>query len=782
MCERTDADNANGSMETDQRDVPSEAEAAAAGETKSRPKDPMGGASLLSRFLFLWPYPLLKQGMTRTLQERDLPEIAQADTSAANRIYFEHLWEEEKRLHPNNPRLDRALLKDFIFSMWYVQPMYLIAAVAKVSQAVALGLLIETFETNTGSGWLWASVIVLGSLALLAEHHQSFFFTWRKGMRLRIGAIASIYNKSQRLSSTHQDTSASYGRIMNLASNDVERFMMATLFMSHIFWAPLQCLAILCVGWVQLGPAFLAGFALLIVGFIPLQIYLSRKFVHFRSKIAGITDTRVNLVSQAVYGARLVKMSGFEERFLDRIQDYRAKEVSQIVRANKLKALNEALFFCANVVISVLIFLVHVATGQTLTPRDVFTTFTLVNIIQIEMTKHVSLGVMGVSEAFVSMKRIQNFLEFPELRMGNSSEKQLEISAPEQHNQCCLSLKGVSCNWNDVENVQTKVDQSTLLDTEDLPALVDVTLDLQKGHLTCLVGAVGSGKSALLQAIVGELPVRVGVIARNYRTIAYAAQDAWIMDGTVKENITMGREFDLEWYNKVVNSCGLNVDLKQFRDGDDTIVGDRGVQISGGQRARIGLARALYIDADILVADDPLSAVDAKVGRQLFHEAIMNLSVNRGKCTVLATHQHQHIGDSRCVLLTEGRITCTGSYQECVAASNGKLTAHAKDDSVDNLDDGIGSEKRQAKPLGAIVLDDPNLLAGIDKGAEGQEIKQSGIVQLATYVKYMKAMGGLWVGATMLVLFAVTQASVLVTMAAVGRWAERTAEEQVRSG
>ena len=181
---------------------------------------------------------------------------------------------------------------------------------------------------------------------------------------------------------------------MNLASNDVERFLLAALFCSHLVWAPLQSLAILYVGWTLLGPAFAAGYSLLFIGFIPLQMYLSRRFIHFRSKIAGITDNRVNFVSQAVYGARLMKMSGFEQKFLDRIQDYRRKEVTQIVQANRLKALNEALFFCANVVISVVIFVVYVAMGETLTPRDVFTTFTLVNIIQIEMTKHVSLGVM----------------------------------------------------------------------------------------------------------------------------------------------------------------------------------------------------------------------------------------------------------------------------------------------------------------------------------------------------------------------------------------------------
>lgn len=182
-------------------------------EDVSRPKPPLEEASWVSQFLFMWPYPLLKLGMSRPLEENDLPDISKKDSSTANRIYFEKLWEEEKRKHPENPMLHRALLKDYIISIWYVQPMYLLGAASKLSQAIALGLLIESFEEDNGSGYLWASVIVLGALALLCEHHHSFFFTWRKGMRLRIAAIATIYSKCQRLSSTHQDTAASYGQI-----------------------------------------------------------------------------------------------------------------------------------------------------------------------------------------------------------------------------------------------------------------------------------------------------------------------------------------------------------------------------------------------------------------------------------------------------------------------------------------------------------------------------------------------------------------------------------------
>jgi ATP-binding cassette subfamily C (CFTR/MRP) protein 4 len=309
--------------------------------------------------------------------------------------------------------------------------------------------------------------------------------------------------------------------------------------------------------------------------------------------------------------------------------------------------------------------------------------------------------------------------------------------------------------------------------------LEDVSLDFRRGELTVIIGTVGSGKSALLQALVEELPVSSGTITRRYNTLAYACQEPWVMDGTVKENITMGLALDEKWYTEVVNACGLKMDFQQLRDGDQTIVGDRGVQCSGGQRARIGLARSIYRDPDVLVADDPLSAVDSKVGRQLFHEAIQGLMINRGKCVILATHQHQYVNDSRCVLMVQGRVGCIGSYDDCVTASDGKLTAHAADDTVDSL-----TEDLRVAPIavpGDNVEEEDNedgVVKVGNAGEENKEVNTKGVVRNDTYVHYVKAMGGIWVGVLLFVLFSATQASVLITITTIGRWSKRPPDEQ----
>lgn len=324
-------------------------------------------------------------------------------------------------------------------------------------------------------------------------------------------------------------------------------------------------------------------------------------------------------------------------------------------------------------------------------------------------------------------------------------------------------------------------------------AISNISLDLHNGELCCIIGSVGSGKSALILAIAGELQCSKGSIERNFSSLAYSAQDSWIMDGSVQENITFGLDFREKWYNEVVDACGLVKDFQQFRNGDQTIVGDRGVQCSGGQRARIGLARALYRDADVILLDDPLSAVDSKVGRLLFYSAIQDLCVKRGKCVVLATHQHQFLGSSRCVFMSRGQIAFVGSYTDCAKASNGSITKSMQttnksilysesssivdDEPVDVHFKNPLKDVQTESSGDLVVLSDAD-----DKGVEDKHVHQektaTGVVTAKTYLNYMKAMGGIVPGFGNLLLFAASQASVLGAILAMGYWARMPAARQ----
>jgi len=251
----------------------------------------------------------------------------------------------------------------------------------------------------------------------MCNNHVTALFSWSNAnlslnsvadrMQYRIAAVAAIHEKTLRL---NLNASSSAGNVVNLASNDCERFMLACAFGSYIIWAPLLSIAILVLGWIGIGWSFVAGFSLLIFVFIPMQLRLSKKFSSLRSKISIITDKRVSLTSQATAGVRVMKIQGWENNFEDRIATIRAKETSQIQLVNWYRARNEALFFVANIASAAVIFAVHVASGGVLTSRNAFSTLVLLNLGQLELTKCLAIGVMVSMPLFNVICRCVLFL------------------------------------------------------------------------------------------------------------------------------------------------------------------------------------------------------------------------------------------------------------------------------------------------------------------------------------------------------------------------------------
>ena len=755
---------------------------------------PLERANLWSLFWFAWSKPLLDLGCERPLDWKDLPPIAEQEQSRFNQQHIERLWEEEKK-NRRPPSLARAMAIDYLQSTWASRLLIMLNSLSKVIQAAALGILLEKLEETvsstssnnvTSSGYFWAGVIILCGMVAFPTKQHSFFHLYRKGAQYRSGLMAAIYAKTLRLPSirNHQVGGTS-GHVTNLASNDVERFLLTSIYANLLLASPVEVVTILLVGLYTIGPVFLCGYAILAM-LLPLQFWLSRRFVYLRSSVAHSTDARVTLVSQAITGSRVLKLQGWELEWERKIAQLRAVEVQQLQNTNRLKACNDAVYYCSSLVVSVAVLSIYVSALEgTLTPRIVFTTFTLWNLLQYSVTKHIPHAIMGLSECYVACQRIQNFLDLPELETaeasGESKSKKFVYPATttdESADETALiQLSNATCCWNPlVESTlgpyPEKNDDIASSNHHNL-ALQNVSLQIRPGELYCVIGKVGSGKSAILQALIGELPLTSGHMKTSYNSISYAAQDPWIMDGTARENIVMGNPFDPIWYNSVVQACCLESDFDNFLQGDQTIVGDRGVQCSGGQKARLALARALYCDSEVLVLDDPLSAVDAKVAHSIYFSAIRELAVERGKAVVLVTHQHQFVGgkDNVCILMDNGKLICCSSFAECVEKSGGDLSAAlqtsndievvvspAHHDTADAQDSGGDLESK--------------------KDAALTEKRTTGIIKSRTWLSYGSALGGLVVCTVFLSGFAATQALFLVTITFVGKWAERPEEEQ----
>mmetsp|Transcript_24065 Transcript_24065/g.35609 ORF Transcript_24065/g.35609 Transcript_24065/m.35609 type:complete len:1317 (+) Transcript_24065:167-4117(+) len=747
---------------------------------EERPPNPLLEASCISQLTFSWPLALIKKGAEKTLEENDIPDLLDSEDSTRCRSLIEREWREEVVLalkSTRRPSLHRALLRLYHRKLWFIQPAIMITSASRICQALTLGKLIEFFEDDNEMqaykiGYLWAFILIACAAVPLVSHHQGYFRAWRMGMQLRIGSVAVIYEKSLKLVSMGRLKSSSAGELINLASNDVDRFLYASLFISYLFWAPVEALVVLCVGLLRMGPAFFAGYVVLFT-FVPLQFFLGKQFAKFRLRIAECTDRRVNFVSQVIQGVRLMKMSGWELKLAKVIDSLRQEEVKAINIASRYRAINEAIFFCTSVTVSIVIFIVHLALGNQLTPRDVFTTFTLINLVQFTMTKFFAYAVMSVAECIVSVTRIQEFWELPEVE-----EKRSMMTESSRQDMPAVLITGVSCYWNKVHLSDSDGSREILPRDGEAThlaanvALRDISLRLERGKLYCVIGQVGCGKSALLSMLAGELEVSDGSVEKISSKIAYVGQGPWIMDGTVKENIIMGKPIDQDFYSEIINACGLRYDIEHFPSGDNTFVGDRGVRCSGGQRARIGLARALYQDAELVLLDDPLSAVDSKISKLIFQSAIQDMCVTKGKCVVLATHQYQLIGRETCILMKQGNIIQISSYEECVAKSGGLLKS-ADQDSERAADADAGPITNSSK----MNHSQQEFNNSSSRSAFG-ETKSSGSLSKSTYTDYISAMGGQWVALGILTLFLVTQGTLLFTITTIGKWAEKPAEEQ----
>lgn len=335
--------------------------------------------------------------------------------------------------------------------------------------------------------------------------------------------------------------------------------------------------------------------------------------------------------------------------------------MSQIRATSMIRAIVMSFNQLLNRMAVFLCILTYVVTGNPLNAAYAYTITSFHAVLRNTVTKIFPKAITQLAETKVSAKRIEHFLGYEEI--GENIQIPLSLtnggtkSTVEKPKQIGIHLRNAYVRW--------------------LPSLPDwnltqVTFDARSSQTVAVVGPVGGGKTTLLHTILKELPVKEGSIEVEGQ-ISYASQEPWVFGGSVRQNILFGQKYDELKYKEVLRVCALERDLTLFPHGDRTLVGERGVTLSGGQRARINLARAVYKDTDIYLLDDPLSAVDTHVGKQLFDDCIS--SYLGDKCVVLVTHQLQYLKDVNRIYLLDkdGKVETSGSYRE-MKTSGGQFT------------------------------------------------------------------------------------------------------------
>ncbi|ORX94321.1 P-loop containing nucleoside triphosphate hydrolase protein [Basidiobolus meristosporus CBS 931.73] len=532
-------------------------------------------------------------------------------------------------------------------------------------------------------------------------HHHYFFPALRTGLHMRMSLIALMYRKCMSLS---MSSSISTGAIINLISNDVQPFENASCFATWAIIGPIQAVVIIVLLYREIGVSVFAGLCAFVF-LLPLQTYFAKRFSRMREETVMYRDERIRSLSDVLSGIDLVKLSSWEDPLSERISELREKELKYIGKANNMRAFNMASYFFFQSVISLFTFVTYWATGNPLRPDKVFVSLTLFNVIRLTMTSFFPQALATSAEAHVSAKRIKEFLLLPELKPLEPIQEALnkiskEISSTsvdkidlEKNNEkanlesfvrsdSILEMNDAAFNWaigNNPSAINPK-EFSDIMDEDkakEADHCVVQNLSFKLGHneLLAVVGPVGSGKTSLCMAILKELHLDRGTMNVSTKLdgkpiqIAYAAQSPWLFAGTVKENILFGAKFDPARFRKVVQVCQLERDFLILSNGEETLIGERGVTLSGGQKARVALARAVYQKADLYILDDPLSAVDPHVGFKMFDECIRGFL--KDKAVILATHQLQYVKDCNSVLVLESGIpTYSGPSRDILSATS----------------------------------------------------------------------------------------------------------------
>ncbi|XP_004616472.1 ATP-binding cassette sub-family C member 2 [Sorex araneus] len=482
------------------------------------------------------------------------------------------------------------------------------------------------------------AVALIQSLCL----QKYFQLCFMLGMNVRTTILASVYKKALTLSNQARKQ-YTVGETVNLMSVDAQKLMDVTSFL-HLLWSNvLQIVLSIFFLWRELGPSVLAGVGVMVL-LIPINGILVTKNRTIQVSNMENKDKRLKIMNEVLNGIKILKYFAWEPSFKSQVHNLRKKELKNLRLYGQLQSVMVFLLYLTPVLVSVITFSVYVLvdSNNVLDAEKAFTSITLFNILRFPLSM-LPMVVSSMLQASVSTDRLEKYLGGDDLdtsaiRQDSSSDKAVQFSE-------------ASFSWG-----------------PDMEATIrDVNLDIMPGTLVAVVGSVGSGKSSLMSALLGEMEHVHGHITVK-GTTAYVPQQSWIQNGTIKDNILFGSELEEKKYQQVLAACALLPDLEMLPGGDMAEIGEKGINLSGGQKQRISLARAAYQNSDIYILDDPLSAVDAHVGKHIFNKVLGPHGLLKDKTRILVTHSIHFLPQvDEIVVLGSGTIQEKGSYSALLA-------------------------------------------------------------------------------------------------------------------
>jgi ATP-binding cassette, subfamily C (CFTR/MRP), member 1 len=614
---------------------------------------PIKYATVFSILTFSWMTPMMKYGYKQYLTEDDLWNLAKRDTTKATSASFEEAWNHELE-NKKNPSLWIAIFRAFSGPYFRGALFKAVNDTLAFVQPQLLRLLISFVDSYRGDspepvirGAAIALAMFAVSVIQTTALHQYFQRAFETGMRIKTGLTAAIYTKSLKLSNEGR-ASKSTGDIVNYMAVDTQRLQDLTQYGQQLWSAPYQIILCMVSLYQLVGVSMLAGVGAMII-MIPINGLIARFMKTLQKEQMKNKDSRTRLIAEIVNNMKSIKLYAWGSAFMNKLNYVRNdQELKTLRKIGAAQSFANFTWSTTPFLVSCSTFTVFVLTQDTkLTVDIVFPALTLFNLLTFPLAI-LPMVITSIIEASVAVGRLTAFFTAEELQ----PDALTIMPAAEDLGEESLRIKDGTFSWNRYE---------------DKNALEDINFSASKGELSCIVGRVGSGKSSFLQALLGDLyKVKGEVIVHG--TTAYVPQQAWVMNASVKENIVFGHRWDPTFYEKTVKACALTEDFAQLPDGDSTEVGERGISLSGGQKARLTLARAVYARADIYLLDDCLSAVDQHVGRHLIENVLGPNGLLAGKTRVLATNSIPVLMEANFIaLIRDGKILEQGTYQQLMA-------------------------------------------------------------------------------------------------------------------
>lgn len=470
---------------------------------------------------------------------------------------------------------------------------------------------------------------------------------------------------------------------------------------------------------------------------------------YYIKAILYLIDVRYNLCCFSL----VIRQYAWETPFIVLTNSVRKLEIEEIRKRGILRGIHHAVFSFTPKLLQSLVFLIIVIRyTEPLTSEKVFFTLTCLNLLIQITVQFTPIGVTGLGDILVAVKRIQDFLALEEIVTVTPSKSSV-IRTIEQNPgfHPGISFENVGAYWGN----------------SDIPALENINLSIKGDTIVTVAGEVGSSKSSLLQVVLRELHVSSGIISIN-GSLSYASQEPWIFAGNLRQNILVGRKYDEGRYREVIKACALVQDLQQLPNGDLTPVGERGAALSGGQRARVNLARALYKKSDIYLLDDPLSAVDARVSRFLFEKCIKGFL--RGSIRILVTQQPQYLTQAdHIIVMKKGRIFAQGNMQELIHSGINLVSL-----TLGEVEGGEGAHLKRSSIISDVFVDKEEATTA----DEIHEKKDGGSVTLKTYQGYLLSGHSAFGFSLLIAIFLFCQSAISANDYWLSRWTNAETRKQ----